>query len=81
MVLEGMDNPPSYEDSLKHAASQASRARTWATRNNFFLNGGNVGQSRAGCHFTQERGTRFPDWLQISQTVLKKIRNFNVVSD
>ena len=46
MVLEGMDNPPSYEDSLKHAASQASRARTWATRNNFFLNGGNVGQSR-----------------------------------
>ena len=46
MVLEGMDNPPSYEDSLKHAASQASRARTWATRNNFFLTGDSVGQSR-----------------------------------
>ena len=29
-----------------------------------------------GCHFTRERGTRFPDWLQISQTFLKKIRNF-----
>ena len=33
-------------------------------------------QVQAGCHFTRERGTRFPDWLQISQTFLKKIRNF-----
>ena len=30
----------------------------------------------SGCHLTRDRGTRFPDWLQISQTFLKKIRNF-----
>ena len=36
----------------------------------------NMSEYESGCHFTRERGTRFPDWLQISQTFFKKIRNF-----
>ena len=32
--------------------------------------------SSAGCHFTREWGMSFPDWFQISQTFLGKIRNF-----
>ena len=44
-----------------------------------------------GCHFTRERGTLFPDWLQNLtdffeenkefSMILGKIWNFNVVSD